>query len=251
MPPLHTFVVVVFSCLALIIALYCLFFMVPVKRFWERVRTLGGGIKGIEAHVNGVRESISRQVEGLRQESREQAEAQRAEFEQKLEELARDGRKGRRRLETLADEIETTRQQLKSTAGELRKVMRNMEALSRNVQQLRSDFDTLDVEVRESVRQQVGNSFSTVESTVLSALEAVQEEILYGVCGDGSGPPHREPPPTGTGPGARRTRDKIMKLEPLFEAGRGGRKKAREKTDDESEPGRKEGETEPDKEGGD
>jgi Sec-independent protein translocase protein TatA len=241
MSTLHAVIVVVFSCLALIIALYCLFFMVPVKRFWERVRTLGGGIKGIEAHVNGVHDSINQQVEELRKETEERADSHREEVDQKLEELGRDDRKTRREVEALKGELKSAQEELHSTAEQLRKAVRNMEALSKRVQQLRTDFDTLDVEVRESVRQQVANSFSTVESTVLSALEAVQEEILYGVTdGDSSEPPRREPPASPSGGGtARRTRDNIITVEPLFGGkGRGEERDAgREKEAPEEEGG--------------
>ncbi|MFO7956723.1 MAG: hypothetical protein R6X33_06445 [Candidatus Brocadiia bacterium] len=236
MSTLHAVIVVVFSCLALIISLYCLFFMVPVKRFWERVRTLGGGIKGIEAHVNGVHDSVNRQVEQLREQTEERAEAHREEVEQKLEELSRDDRKTRRELEVVKGEVGAAQEELRETAEQLRKAVRNMEALSKRVQQLRTDFDTLDVEVKESVRQQVANSFSTVESTVLSALEAIQEEILYGVSdGDSSEPPRREPPTPSPGGGtARRTRDNIITVEPLF--GGKGRSEERDASPEKEAP---------------
>ena len=61
-------VLTAFSCLSLVIALYCLLFMVPVKRFWERIRTLGGGLKGIEAHVDGVRSKVSRRLEEVEED---------------------------------------------------------------------------------------------------------------------------------------------------------------------------------------
>jgi hypothetical protein len=105
------------------------------------------------------------------------------------------------------------------------KVAQTAESLTRELQQLRGDFDALDVELRESVRQLVADSFSTVESTVLSALDAVQEEILYGAS-EPSAPsgktvqPRQKPerrPTTGlSGSTGGHGGDKIIPMGPLF-----------------------------------
>lgn len=216
MSPLQAGILTVFSCVALIISLYCLFFMVPVKRFWERIRTLGGGLKGIEAHVNGVRESIGKRLDDVEKRTEAELTAFRAELEETLESLSRDNRKSRRELESLRKDVQSLQADLRSTSADAGKLAQRLESLTAEVQQLRSDFDALDVELQRAVQQRVADSFTTVESTVLSALEAIQEEILYGVSDSPTpSPPSRSAPPT-SGSTARGPRENIITVEPLF-----------------------------------
>ena len=56
-------VVLIVLCFgSLIIALYCLLFMVPLKSFVERINSLGGGMKGIRAYIEGVKSETERQI---------------------------------------------------------------------------------------------------------------------------------------------------------------------------------------------
>ncbi len=221
MPFVQALILTAFSCLSLIIAIYCLLFMVPVKRFWERVRTLGGGLKGIEAHVDGVRSKIGSRLDGIEESTAERLEACRQELREALEKLSQEGRHTRRRVEDLQKELEAIRQELGAASTEGHRAAQRVEALTGQLQGVRSDLEGLDVELRQSVRQKVADAFTTVESTVLATLEAIQEEILYGVSGSSPHSPDHAKRPSPPAP-ARRTKGNIITVAPLFANNRRG-----------------------------
>lgn len=221
-------------------SLWCLLFMAPLtrlKRFMATIDSLGGGMKGIEAHVDGVRDEIKTRLAELEEKARRQVEEARQAATAGLDKLARENRELQREMERLRKDVQSLQAELRATGADTMKVGQSCKALTKQLQQLRSDFDALDVELRESVRQLVADSFSTVESTVLSALDAVQEEILYGV--SASTPPSK-PLPTCPEPsrpvfgGERRGRDNIIPVEPLFANLRAGAED--EETESEGEP---------------
>jgi len=207
---------VLFSVGALIISLYCLFFMVQEKSFWARIHSLGGGLKGIEAHVAGVKDEITRRLEALEKESAERAEALSRQNETSVDKLARVDREAARELERLRRELQSLQAEVREALAGNSRLNQAVESLTHQLQQLRGDLDGLGVELRESMRQQVADSFMSVESTILSALDAVQEEMLYGVSQQGSGTapfPARRPsaPPPSKG-----NRQNIINMGPLF-----------------------------------
>jgi hypothetical protein len=215
-------VLILVSFGALIIALYCLFFMVPVKRFWERIRSLGGGMKGIEAHVDGVRNEIRGRLDAV-EKAAEQCVAQAGQASEAVtSRLAREQREVKREMERFRADLQSLQAELRQTANDTMKAQQSCEALAKRVERLLGDFDALDVELRESVRQLVAESISTVESTVLSALEAMQEEIVYVANGvpepreNGPNRSHTTSRPSGWTPAPRRTHDNIITMEPLF-----------------------------------
>ncbi|MHC4592258.1 MAG: hypothetical protein ACYS8L_06135 [Planctomycetota bacterium] len=224
MPQWQQVVLIIVGFGALIIALYCLFFMVPVKRFWERINSLGGGIEGVESHVAGVHDEIAGRLAALEEATREQIAENREAAQSRLERLAKDSRESQRELDRLRKDVQALQAGLRQAGSDDMKVGRSLESLAKQLQQLRGDFDALDVELRESVRQLVSDSFNTVESTVLSALDAVQEEILYGASEPSSRStkalqPRQKPdrrPPSGFGGAERSPGDKIIPIEPLF-----------------------------------
>ncbi len=195
MPQWQAAVLIVVSFGSLIVALYCLFFMVPVKRFWERIHSLGGGMKGIESHVDGVRDEVGGRLARLEEGMQHQISESREAAEGALDKFARDNRGLHRELEGLRKDLQSLQAELRDSSADIMKVARSTDSLTRRLEQLRSDFDTLDPELRSSMRQLVADSFSTVESTVLSALEAVQEEMLSGM----SEPPGPVKPRAGPG----------------------------------------------------
>ena len=204
---------------SLILSLYCLFFMVPLKRFWERVRSLGGGMKGIEAHVNGVLDQLGRRLNEVESSAAQQIQESREAAEAPLERLAKDSRGMQRELEVMRKELQSLQAQLREASADNRKVARNTESLTQELRQLRNDFDALDVELRESVRRLVADSFTSVESTVLSALDAIQDEIIHPTPGRTPSQPRSrpvQPAPRLTGRPAARGRDNIITVHPLF-----------------------------------
>lgn len=245
MPQWQIVVLIVFSVSSLIIALYCLIFMVPLRRFRERISSLGGGMKGIEAYVGGVRERVEARLTGLEEQLQQQLAEVRQAAESAVDALARDQRELRREMDRLRKDAQSLQAELREVREDAMKVGRAYEALGKRLDQVAGDFDTLDVELRESVRQLVAESFSSVESTILSALEAVQEEILYGPSepsssGQGfSARPDRARPRPGFA-SSEETGSKIITVEPLFARLRAEKDEA----PDEAEPEAEGGETE-------
>ena len=90
------------------------------------------------------------------------------------------------------------------------------------------------MKLRESVRQLVGESFKSVESTVLSALDAIQEEMLSGSPqpAPAAAPfPHR-PRPTRPAAGDGRRRSERI-IEPLFAGLNEGGAEGKEESEEE------------------
>ncbi len=209
-------IIVVFSVSAVIISLYCLFFMVPVKRFWERIHSLGGGIKGIEEHVRGVREEIAKRLRELERQHEEQVSELGEQARSSTEELRKGDRELRREGDRLRNELQSLQAEVRQAISANAKLTQRADALTTELSQLRNDFEALGAELRESVRHQVADSFMSVESTILSALDAVQDEMLYGVT----------QPPSSRGPFPARhrsrdsecgeERDNIITMGPLF-----------------------------------
>jgi len=218
-------VLIVVAVAAFVMSLYSLLFMVPFKRFRrfiERIDSLGGGMKGIETHVDGVHGEIKARLAELEEGTRKQVAESRQGATAAVDKLLREHREVQRELERLRRDVQSLQAELRASGADTMKAGQSCEALTKQLQQLRNDFDALDVELRESVRQLVADSLSTVESTVLSALDAVQEEILYGSSGPaGPGKPTprgQEPvrPSTVFGPPERQTRENIIPVGPLF-----------------------------------
>lgn len=221
--PIWLTVVLIILCLLSLVGVgWCLLFMAPLEKFRKHVNSLGGGMKGIEQHLAEVGEEIHGCLAALEESSRQEIGETRENVEASLAKLAADGREFRRELKALSAEVESLRADLGTTTANGAKVAQGLEAATRQIARLRSDFDSLDLELRESVRQLVGESFSTVESTVLAALDAVQEEIVYGVSEPSDRPQRfqprrldsRRPPSYGRPP--TRGRDNIISVGPLF-----------------------------------
>jgi signal transduction histidine kinase len=221
--PTWLIVVLIILCLLSLVGVgWCLLFMAPLEKFRRHVNSLGGGMKGVEQHLGEVREEIHDRLAALEESSRQKIGETRENVEASLGKLAADAREFRRELDALSGGVESLRAELAETTSNGAKAAQGIEALTKQLARLRNDFDSLDVELRESVRQLVGESFSTVESTVLSALDAVQEEIVYGIWEPPDKSRHFQPRPTDARPTpshprpAGRSRDNIISVAPLF-----------------------------------
>jgi hypothetical protein len=212
-------ILVGFSATALIVSFYCLLFMVREKNFWARIHSLGGGLRGIEAHVAGVKEELSGRLEALQKATSEATEALRQEAQASAEKLAKAERENARETDRLRRELQGLQVELREAIAGNSRLNQTVETLSNQLQQLRGDLDGLGVELRESVRQQVADSFLSVESTILAALDAVQEEMLYGSAQpSGGGTPFvaRRPGPKPGPSGGDGERQNIISMGPLF-----------------------------------
>jgi hypothetical protein len=176
-------VLIAFSVGALLIALYCLFFMVPVKRFWEKMEALGGGLKGIEGYVDEVHTEICQKLSEMETAVRHQIGQAQEETQEAVEKASDDGKQARKELERLRADLQSLQAELRGAARDSTRVTQSVDALTKRLAGLQEDFNSLDVKLRESVRQLVAESFKSVEATVLNALDTLRDEML--------GEPHR------------------------------------------------------------
>jgi len=192
-------VVLTFVCIAsLIVSLYCLFFMVPVKRFYERMRSLGGGIKGVESHMKGVMEKLQQRIEESEQKAQEAIQKQNNSLERRLNQESRslhqEVEKLRNRTAQLQDEMARLRQKLgaqqdrlDNQASQNQELVRAMKSLGSRLRRLQDDFEGIDGELKESTRQFVSDSYQQLEAVVLAALDSIQDQMLRGA-GEGNSP---------------------------------------------------------------
>jgi outer membrane murein-binding lipoprotein Lpp len=221
-PTWLTVVLIILCLLSLVGVGWCLLFMAPLEKFRKHVNSLGGGMKGIEEHLAEVSTEIHGRLAGLEESSRQKIGETRENVEASLSKLAEDASQFRADLEALGREVAQLRTEHEAAATNGARAIQSLDAVTKQLARLRSDFESLDVELRESVRQLVGESFSTVESTVLSALDAVQEEIVYGISEPTGRSPRFRPrqtdprPPSPHSRPTGRSRDNIISVAPLF-----------------------------------
>ena len=215
---------ILFSVGALIIALWCLFFMVPVKRFWERMETLGGGLKGIEGYVDEVHRDLCQKLSEMETMMRQQVSQAQETTQEAVDQAAEDGRKASRELDRLRADLQALQAELRDTATNSTRMTHNVEALSKRLGSLQDEFTSLDVKLEQSVKQRTMESFKELEATVLSALDAIQEEMV-GKPLRRQGEPHSTVPfprPTGmrtenSPRNANGNGGQKVKIEPLFD----------------------------------
>ncbi|MDP6106987.1 MAG: hypothetical protein QGI33_00935 [Candidatus Brocadiia bacterium] len=145
---------------SLIIALYCVIFMVPVKRFMARIHSLGGGMKGLEAHLSGLKSETDSRIAALEESLAGQTAGVEGE------------------LHGLRQELEQLQVAVREDAATAAALGRRVDALVKAMTGVESEFQTVSGELREKLRQEVADSYQGIESSVLSALEAVRDEML-------------------------------------------------------------------------
>jgi uncharacterized protein YoxC len=227
-------VLIVLCCSALIISLYCLFFMVPLKRFMEHIDSLGGGVKGVEEHVDGVASEMRERLDAVEKETQELLDEKSSELRKKIREstntlqnrvksTSSTARQASQRLQELSDSVEALKSRLENQENRTEELDEAMKKVSRRLQQLQNDFDSLEGETHQSVQREVNESFRELESTVLASLDAVQKNILRGVPGHeegpGGGPEGREEGEKGHRGWNQEDSPKIISAGPLFNVG--------------------------------
>ncbi len=165
---------------SLLIALYCLLFMVPLKSFVNRINLLGGGVRGIRAYVDGMRSENEERIAALEDLLHEQLSALRAEMEGGIESGAASSRQAEAHMQQLERTVQTLRAELGNSTAELRKLPASLDTLRRQLGEVRNDFEVLEAQLAGSVRKLVADSYQQIEGTVLSALGTVQDEMLRG-----------------------------------------------------------------------
>lgn len=210
---------------SLTIALYCLLFMVPLKSFVQKVNSLGGGMEGIRKYVDGLRSETEKRIASVQGHLQQELEQTRAEFRGAMDALTQSTRQAQSGIQKLDGEVQGLQTELRGTVSEMGEMSAGLGKIHKQLGELRNDFDVLQVELRGSVQQLVSDSYQQIEGTVLSALEAVKDEMLRGA---GKLQASRDPGPTlrpasprplvgpRYKPSRRRPSSKIISAEPLF-----------------------------------
>ena len=249
-------VVLILLCFgSLIIALYCLFFMVPLKSFVRRINSLGGGVRGIRAHVNGVRSETEKRISVMEEVLRNELGKLRADLQGALDAAADSASRAHSGLQGLERTVQHFQAQLREHSSDGRKLSEGLAHMRKELSDLRNDLDVVEVELRGSVSQLASDSYKQLEATVLGALEVLQDEMLRAadkLRGSGERPASWKPSPSariGTTSGKdsrRRASGKIIPAEPLFaELDKGSKGEASKGGPDQDESRRTQQETAP------
>lgn len=210
---------------SLVVGLYCLLFMVPLKSFMEQVNSLGGGMRGVRAHVDGVRQEVESRIDSLEESLREELRRQRQDLRSSISSTADTARAAREKLRAIDGSLHDMQAKLRENGSDVSSLAREMEVLRNRHAGLSSDFEVLESELEGAVQRSVNNSYQRLESTVLGALEALQDEMLRapyegrpvkdraGNGRSGAGRPYRRPSSKKSGGNGA---TKIIAAEPLF-----------------------------------
>ena len=177
---------------SLLIALYCLLFTVPLNSFVQRVNSLGGGMRGIRAHVDDMLSQTDRRI---------------AEMQRLMHEGMEEG-------------LRESRAELEQHARSVAELRADLNALHEQLADLRNDSEVLEGELAGRVRTLVSESYRALAGTVLGAHEAVRDEMLRGA--KKLRHPHDPRPPTGRwgergqSDAHRQSERKIISALPLF-----------------------------------
>lgn len=203
------------------IAIYCLLFMVPVKSFMQRINSLGGGMEGIRSHVDGVRMEVEERIEEVERALGEQLEEVSRRSREDTAQLRKKLRSASQTLRKLDSGVRELREELSRAQTHREDLQRSAKSLGAGVRDLRHDFKALEEELDAQVRQTVAGSYQQIEGTVLSALKAVQKDMLRVSRGLRKGGPGSTVPRKGRGKGGKK-----------------GAQKGKSKSDRQQEPGK-------------
>ena len=179
------------SCIAIILAVRCTLFSVPLKRFLERIDTIGGGIKGVETYVDSIDEDLRRKLTAADKTAAAQIEQARQENQQSVDQAVAQITHAREELDAVRNEMKALESNLSQAQGGSDKVGRDIEAMNKRLRQMSRDFDSQEARLRDAARKQIAEAGKTIESTVLSALDALHDEMLMAGPATTTAPPNR------------------------------------------------------------
>ena len=222
-PTWQAVLLIVLSFGSLGVALYCLFFMVPLKSFVHHIDSLGGGMEGIRSYVDGIRSDIENRIQQLEGDIREQLDAHRQELSERVSSVTQVARDAEAALRELDQKVQKLQADLREDEKDVRQVLTQMDSARSEITELRNDLKTAEEKMRGTLNQMVADSYRKVESTVISALGALQDQLVQPA--DASS--HRNGHPFAQDRGSRESsgrgnrkaktnEDKIISAEPLF-----------------------------------
>jgi len=249
-PTWQAVVLILLCFVSLLISLYCLLFMVPLKSFVARINLLGGGMKGIETHVDGIRSETERRMAALEKQIRDGMDQLRAEVQAATNATGDKAAHLQESIQKLERAAHNLQAEVRATASDTRKMEAALATFRAGMEEVQNDFSALEGELRSTVNQQVNVSYQKLESTVLSALQAVRDDMLRGASRLRTWQAPSPPPPPPITPkltsngwkdARRKPGSKIISAEPLFADAEKGDSAASQEESEETVDAEKEG----------
>ena len=196
LPAWQAIFLILLSFGSLIIALYCLFFMVPLKKFVRRIESLGGGVEGLKNHLSGVETYVEKELQRIESLQADQLDSVKTDSEERLHVLREQVEQAQESLNRLKNTCDTLEVTAEDQQKKLADITGNNENIERRLKELQRDMNVVTEEAHGKVQKEVSKAFQELEATVLSTLEVLRDELLVARKSgdaDGSRPPRFQP----------------------------------------------------------
>ncbi len=163
---------------SLIIALYCLLFMVPLKKFVQRIESLGGGMEGIKSHLSGIEAYFEKELQRMESSRAERIDHLKTVTEERFEAVERKMQDMEKTLQRQENTGNALGESMESMQQELQETMSTCANMERRLREMRRDMSVQGEETEGKLQKQVRESFYELEATMLSTLEVLRDELL-------------------------------------------------------------------------
>ncbi len=171
-------VLIILSFGSLVIALYCLLFMVPLKKFVQRIESLGGGMEGIKNHLSGVEAHFDGELRRIESSQADRIDHISAEAARRVETVEQEVREAMNAASRLGNMCHTLEESLKEMQEQLKLGADRSAGIEGRLRELRRDMSVQAEETEGKLQNEVKESFYELEATILATLEVLRDELL-------------------------------------------------------------------------
>lgn len=223
LPAWQAVFLIILSFGSLVIALYCLLFMVPLKKFVHRIESLGGGMEGIKKHLNGVEDYFKKELDRIHTSHEESLDEVKRNADKRIKEAEQRSEEVIESLQRVESQTEDFSRSLDEFKSGLEAGCRKTEKLETIIEELKRDMAVLGEETEGKLQKRVRESYYELEANVLATLEVLRDELLPPAEPSGSGPGKSDAPGKGASEDRKIYREdteqgesKIISAGPLF-----------------------------------
>ncbi len=178
MPAWQAIFLILLSFGSLGIALYCLLFMVPLKKFVKHIESLGGGMEGLKKHLSGIETYFGKELERIESRLGESIDSAKIENEQQLEILGQQAEKTADTLKRFENARDALEKSVENLHADFESNKKTHESFQNQLRELQRDMSVLAEETEGKLQREVRESFYELEATVLATLEVLRDEML-------------------------------------------------------------------------
>lgn len=178
LPVWQAIFLIVLSFGSLVIALYCLLFMVPLKKFVQRIESLGGGMEGIKSHLSGIEAYFEKELQRMESRREERIDHLKTVTEERFETVEHKMQDMEKAMERHQNTGNAVGDAMESMQQELQETMSTCANMERRLREMRRDMSVQGEETEGKLQKQVRESFYELEATMLSTLEVLRDELL-------------------------------------------------------------------------